>query len=172
MNDFWARKLGTTVPEQPVQTRRAWWQDEPQQVYDQGRQLAQLSPHGYPAETVPNPQQADQVFKSLLRVPADQLTGEQMEFMAEYELSRPKYNNTCPQCGSGNYITAGTRLAGVTMPTEKCFDCGLSARGPEPAVGGRATGAAKSTRQIDTGGGSGSMYMAFRGVPSSYIPRG
>lgn len=166
--NFWASKLGTE--QQPVQPRRAWWQDEPQQIYDRS-QISQIPPQGYAAETVPV-QQADQIFKSLMRVPADQLTQEQMEFMAEHELARPKYNNACPQCGSGNYTPAGTKLGGVMMPTEKCFDCGLSARGPEPAIGGRPSGAAKSTRQIDTGGAAGSMYMTFRGVPSSYIPRG
>jgi hypothetical protein len=175
--NFWEKHLAQT-PTSPVLNqgpRRAWWQDEPQQVqqtYERSQQVAQLSPHGYAAETVPNPQQEDQVFKSLLRVPADQLTPEQMEFMAEHELARPKYNSTCPQCGSGNYVPSGTKLGGVKMPTEKCFECGLSARGPEPAIGGRATGTAKSTRQIDTGGGAGSMYMTFRGIPNSYIPRG
>lgn len=168
--NFWASRLG--IEPQPVQPRRAWWQDEPQQTYERPQQTARLSPPGYTAETVPNPRQEEEVFKSLLRVPADQLSQEQMEFMAEYELARPKYNHSCPQCGSGNYTPAGTKLGGVMMPSEKCFDCGLSARGPEPAIGGRSTGAAKATRQIDTGGGAGSMYMTFRGVPSSYIPRG
>jgi hypothetical protein len=172
MNDFWSRKLGTEPVQPAPQTRRAWWQDDPQQIYDRGRQLADLSPHGYPAETVPNPHQEEELFKSLRRVPASQLTDEQMDFMAEFELRLPKYNQMCPQCGSNNFAPQGSRIGGVTMPTDKCFNCGASARSPEPALGGRATaGASKGTRQIDTGGGAGSMYMAFRTVPNSYIPR-
>jgi hypothetical protein len=105
---------------------------------------------------------------------ANNMSAEDMEWLASYELQSDKYNNVCPQCGSGNYIPAGTRMPGVgMMPTEKCFDCGLSARGPEPSLGGTGKGASKSTRQIDTGGAGGvGTYMAFNGVPRSYLPRG
>jgi hypothetical protein len=113
----------------------------------------------------------EQYVKSLLKVPADQLSQEQMDMIAEWELrSKAKYNTECPQCGSGNYVPSGTRIGGTTFSTEKCFDCGLSARGPEPALGGR--GAAniptREVRQIDTGGAAGSMYMRFDGLPPNY----
>jgi hypothetical protein len=118
-----------------------------------------------------SPDQEKDLFTQLSRMSADKLSADQMEFMAEYELKRPKYNQSCPQCGSGNFIPHGTRAGSVTMPTDKCFDCGYSARGPEPALSGRGQGTGKGTRQIDTGGAAGSMYMAFRSVPQSYIPR-
>ncbi len=164
--NFWASKLG--VEPQPVQpARKAWWQDDPQQVYDQ----RQLPPPGYPQQAVA-PQNDEAMFRQLQRIPAGELTQEQMEFMAEHELGRAKYNQSCPQCGSNNFVPAGSKVGGVLMPTDKCFECGASVRSPEPALGGRATaGASHVTRQIDTGGGAGSMYLQFRSVPSSYRPR-
>lgn len=106
-----------------------------------------------------------------------QVNAEQAEAIAEYDLThKAKYQNRCPECDSGNFIPAGTRVqaAGVgVMPTDKCFDCGYSARGPERAVGASSSGGSSiHTRQIDTGGHAGSsMYMKFTGVPRSYVPR-
>ncbi len=179
MNDFWARKLGISQPSAPAQvsggTGKVWWQDEPQQTYQQAPpdRYQQLAPPGMaPAEPAMSQQQEDQLFRQLQQVrDATTLTADQMEFMAEYELKRPKYNQSCPQCGSGNFIPHGTRAGSVTMPTDKCFDCGFSARGPEPALAGRASGKGSVTRQIDTGGAAGSMYMQFRSIPQSYVPR-
>lgn len=165
--NFWASKLGME-PQQPVQqTRRAWWQDDPQQVYDQ----RQLPPQGYQQQAVA-PQNDEAMFRQLQRIPAGELTQDQMEFMAEHELGRAKYNQSCPQCGSSNFVPAGSKVGGVLMPTDKCFECGAGARSPEPALGGRSTSVGSvSTRQIDTGGGAGSMYLQFRSVPASYRPR-
>ena len=178
MNDFWARKIGASQPSAPPASgggSRVWWQDAPQETYQQATpdRYAQLSPSGgYQAvEPQMSPDQERALFGQLARVPADKLSADQMEFMAEYELKKPKYNQSCPQCGSGNFIPHGTRAGSVTMPTDKCFDCGFSARGPEPALAGRASGKGHVTRQIDTGGAAGSMYMQFRSVPQSYIPR-
>jgi hypothetical protein len=177
MNDFWARKLGTvsqpTAPSSTAGTStRVWWQ-EPDPLPQTSR-YQQLSPDY--AEEQPagmTQQQEQQLFQQLLRVPADKLSAEQMEFMAQFELKRPKYNQVCPQCGSGNFIPHGTRAGSVTMSTDKCFDCGFSARGPEPALSGRGSSSGSATRQIDTGGGAGpSLYMSFQRVPSSYMPRG
>ena len=183
-NDFWSRQLGvpSNEPQRPAQApQRAWWQepDPYHQAQPQYGGLAQQMPgqyqgsHGNPA--IPqNGQGFEQYIAQLKAIPAGQLSGEQMEQIAEFELrTKASQNNTCPQCGSTNYIPAGMRVGGVIMPTEKCFNCGLSARGPEPAIGGRGGGGASSAaRQIDTGGGAGSMYLKFRGVPASYMPKG
>lgn len=166
--DFWARQLGVEAPQPSQPVKRAWWQEEPQRVYDRG-----IPRQGYQPEAVA-PQNDEVMFRQLQRVPASELTQEQMEFMAEHELGRAKYNQSCPQCGSSNFIPAGTKTGTQIMPTDKCFDCGASARSPEPALGGRgrASGVPSSvTRQIDTGGSGGSMYMKFNSVPVSYRPR-
>lgn len=174
-SDFWAKQLGVppSEPQRPSQPQqRPWWQDpDPYQAASPAlqRQMPQAGAPSYGGES------EQVVINQLKSIPAGQLSAEQMEQIAEYELrTKAIQNNRCPQCGGGNYIPAGTRIHGVTMPTEKCFECGLSARGPEPAIGGRGGGggASSSARQIDTGGGAGSMYLKFRGVPGSYMPRG
>jgi ribosomal protein S27AE len=180
MSTFWEKRLGTPAPE-PVRAQspaKVWWQTEPAETYQQAvpDRFSQLAPqsHGYGhPDTGMTQQQEHQLFQQLSRINADKLTPDQMEFMAEYELKKPKYNQSCPQCGSGNFIPHGTRAGSVMMPTDKCFDCGYSARGPEPALSGRGSAAGRATRQIDTGGGAGpSLYMSFQRVPSSYMPRG
>lgn len=162
---FWDKVV---VDTQPVQvqapaSRRAWWQ-EPDPL--------PMAQYGQP---VSGPSRAmmsrDARYQSLKKSTVDGMSSEDMEFMAEYELGLDKYNTSCPHCGSSNYVPAGTRIAGTTMPSEKCFECGRSARGPEPQRGGRAKGTATATRQIDTGGAVTSMYMKFNGVPSGYMPR-
>jgi hypothetical protein len=123
-----------------------------------------------------------QFIAQLRRIPSDELTGEQMEMIATWELQnlddrhRTQAGQTgamCPQCGSGNFATAGTRNAHGVFTTDKCFDCNYSARGPLPALGGRSAGkkATSHARQIDTGGGAGSMYLSSRSLPGQYAPR-
>lgn len=190
-SDFWSRQLGVPAnePQRPAQApQRAWWQEpDPYQQAQQQRQelapgyqpqptnyggLQQQMPYGGPTAGAGVPEA--QYIQQLKATPASQLSGEQMEQIAEFELrTKQNHNSSCPQCGSSNYLPAGMRVGGVIMPTEKCFNCGLSARGPEPAIGGRGGGGASSSaRQIDTGGGAGSMYLKFRGVPASYMPKG
>lgn len=174
-SDFWSRQLGvpSNEPQRPAQApQRAWWQDP--DPYQQAAQPALQRQMPYSGPTAGPAVPEAQYIQQLKAIPAGQLSGEQMEQIAQFELrTKQIQNNACPQCGGSNYIPAGTRVGGVVMPTEKCFNCGLSARGPEPAVGGRGGGGASaSARQIDTGGGAGSMYLKFRGVPASYMPKG
>lgn len=186
-SDFWARKIGglatpqSQVPSPPPQPQGAWWHEpQPQQPYGYNPSLQAQMP-GQSAQF----QQADgtvinqQIVQQLMRVPADQLNQEQMELIAEYELaSKPKYNQSCPQCGSANFAPVGTKIGTHRLGSDKCFECGGSSStfvsSPEPALGGRASSSApyRDVRQIDTGGANGqSMYMQFRGVPQAYVPR-
>jgi len=162
---FWDNVFAAPEPQQranqPVSQARAWWQDEPQQVYQQT--------HGETLRLEPQQQNLAEIRKR----GHDQISAEEAEAIATYDLAtKAKYQNVCDQCGSGNFIVAGTRVAGVIMPTNKCFNCGNSARSPEPAVGGGSGSGSIHTRQIDTGGAGGtSMFMKFNGVPRGYAPR-
>lgn len=152
---------------------RAWWQDAPEQVYQPQQGYLQDVASGYPAQQQ-GPNDAD--LKKIRKRGHQQVSSEEAEAIAEYDLAtKQKHLNRCPECDSGNFIPAGTRVnvGGVgIMPTDKCFDCGYSARGPERAVGGGSGGGSIHTRQIDTGGAGGnSMFMKFTGVPRSYAPR-
>jgi hypothetical protein len=154
-------------PTAPV-AGKAWWQDEPQQVYQPQQPGSQVTGYGQQQQQGPSQQQLQQIRKR----GHEQISSEEAEAIAEYDLAtKAKYRAVCDQCGSGNFILAGTRVAGVTMPTNKCFNCGNSARSPEPAVGGGSGSGSIHTRQIDTGGAGGSMFMRFSGVPRSYAPR-
>lgn len=176
MSEFWSRALGTApAPQQEAPASRAWWQsDDP---YANMRPV-ELAP-GYNPNPVNYGEQQQQVnteryVKQRRKMGHQNISWEDAELIAEYDLAtKAKYQNECPQCGSGNYLPAGTKMGSTIMPTEKCFDCGLSARGPEPALGGRGgAGPSSLTRQIDTGGAGGqSMFRVFRGVPQSYMPR-
>jgi hypothetical protein len=167
---FWDNVFAAPEPQQranqPVSQARAWWQDEPQQVYQQ---------NVAPSHALNYPQQqgmSQQDIAAIRKRGHDNISAEEAEAIAEYDLAtKAKYQNVCDQCGSGNFIVAGTRVAGVVMPTNKCFNCGNSARSPEPAVGGGSGSGSTATRQIDTGGGGGSMFMKFNGVPRTYAPR-
>lgn len=146
---------------------RAWWQDEPQQVYNNAPVIEQ---QGYQQQPVP--QQQD--LRKIRKRGHQNISAEEAEAIAEYDLSHnAKYQNRCPECDSGNFILSGTRGVGAVATTDKCFDCGYTSRGlnPERAVGGGSGTGSIHTRQIDTGGGGGSMFMKFNGVPRSYAPR-
>jgi hypothetical protein len=118
-------------------------------------------------------QLSEQDLAQIRRRGHGQISSDEAEAIAEHDLAtKAKYLTVCDQCGSGNFLLAGTRVGGVTMPTNKCFNCGNSARSPEPAVGGGSGKGSIHTRQIDTGGAGGtSMYMKFTGVPRTYAPR-
>jgi hypothetical protein len=199
--DFWSRQLGgqpqhqapPAQPAQPRQPQRAWWQDpEPEPQYQPPQQYAP-APQGYGQQQVGALQQQmpyggstggaglpeGQYIAQLKRVPSSELTGEQMEHIADYEIRTMGQHTTragqtgshCPRCDSGNFATAGTRNAHGTFTTDKCFDCNFSARGPEPGIGGGSKKGSKPTRQIDSGGGVSSMYLRFNGLPNQYVPR-
>jgi hypothetical protein len=194
VSDFWSRQLGVPAaprpaqpaaprqqqPAAPRQQQRAWWQEPepepqyqpPQQGYQNQALQAQM-PYGGATGGAGMPE--GEYVRQLRRLSSDELTGEQMEMIAAYELSHDaKHQQSCPQCGSGNFVLAGTRspIGGGTTSTDKCFDCNYSARGPMPALGGRSNGRAaeRHARQIDTGGGAGSMYLASRHLPGHYAP--
>lgn len=149
---------------------RAWWQnDDPYAQVAQGQQYIQQN-YGQPQGPS---QHTQQQLREIRRRGHQNISAEEAEEIARFDLeTKAKYQNVCDQCGSGNFIPAGTRVAGMIMPTNKCFNCGNSARSPEPAVGGGSGSGAIHTRQIDTGGAGGqSMYMRFTGVPRSYAPK-
>lgn len=202
-SDFWARKIGGIATPQPQaappSSGGAWWQPEPApQPYSQpdGYRAAQgyppplpYPPQGYnpalqaqmpgqhPGQVAPGSR--DQHIQQLMRIGADQLSQEQMEEIAQWELeNKGRYNQSCPQCGSANFAPRGMKLLNTTLGSDKCFDCGASSSthtsSPEPATGGSGASKARrlDIRQIDTGGANGqSMYLAFDGVPGSYLPR-
>lgn len=198
-NDFWSRKLaGIAQPAPqapaPASQQGAWWQDTPAQPqYPQQYQgyngnppipqgynpaLQAQMPYGGPTGAQGMP--LEQYIGQLKRIPTEDLNQQQMEEIARFELEHDrKYNQTCPQCGSGDFVPAGTVIQGKRMGSDKCFACGASAStftsSPEPAVGGSKASKApyRDVRQIDTGGAGGhSMYLKFNGVPQSYVPRG
>lgn len=183
-SDFWARKLAGVVqpaPQQapPPQQGGAWWQEAPQQYrgYQSPALQAQM-PYGGPAGAQGMP--LEQHIVQLKRIPAEELSQEQMEAIARFELEHDqKYNQVCPQCASANFAPAGTVISKKRLGSDKCFDCGASSStytsSPEPAAGGKGNSKAayRDIRQIDTGGAGGqSMYLKFNGVPGSYVPRG
>lgn len=204
-SDFWAKAIGGIArpapPQQQPPQQGPWWQDGGQPQYPPQQQYPQQQyhdPYGQPAQPYPqgyNPalaaqmpgqypgqqgqQGRDQYIAQLKRIPADQLNQAQMEEIAQYELDTDhKFNQSCPQCGSANFIPAGMVLGGKRMGSDKCFDCGASSStytsSPEPARGGSQASKApyRDVRQIDTGGAGGaSMYLKFRGIPNSYVPR-
>ena len=146
---------------------RAWWQnDDPYAEIHQGQQVVQ---ENYGQQQGPSAQDIQKIRKR----GHQNISADEAEAIAQYDLAhKDKYAAMCDQCGSGNFILAGTRIAGVVMPTNKCFNCGNSARSPEPAVGGGSGAGSIHTRQIDTGGHAGnSMFMKFNGVPRSYMPK-
>lgn len=198
MSDFWAKRLaGIATPQPqaaPPGSGGAWWQPDaapmppavsgtnfgpvpafPQQGYNPALQ-AQM-PGQHPGQVAPGSH--DQHIQQLMRIGADQLNQEQMEEIAQWELeNKGRYNQSCPQCGSANFAPRGMKLLNTTLGSDKCFDCGASSSthtsSPEPATGGSGASKARrlEIRQIDTGGANGqSMYLAFDGVPGSYLPR-
>lgn len=181
---FWERKLaGIAQPKAPAPPPQqgVWWQQpepapQPQQYgYPDPALRAQMP---YQGPTGPNGMPDQEYINQLRRTPADRLSQQQMETIAEWELANVrKYNQSCPQCGSANFAPAGTVIASKRLGADKCFDCGASSStytsSPEPAVGGSKASTApyRDVRQIDTGGHAGnSMYLKFRGVPAEYMP--
>ena len=170
---FWDNVFSNGQAPQPqAQTARPWWQDEQvHQTFEQppGPRMGDQYVQSQGQRQGPSQQDLQKIRKR----GHQNISADEAEAIAEYDLAtKPKYQNVCDQCGSGNFVVAGQRIAGVVMPTNKCFNCGNSARSPEPAVGGGSGQGAIHTRQIDTGGAGGnSMFMRFNGVPRSYAPR-
>lgn len=167
---FWDNVFQTPAqPASPPLTQgqpRAWWQNDDPYQNVQG-QVVQPQPQQYQTGLT------DQEIAQVRKRGHGQVNAEQAEQIAEHDLAtKAKYQQVCDQCGSGNFILAGTRIGGVIMPSNKCFNCGNMARSPEPAVGGGSGSGSIHTRQIDTGGHGGtSMFMKFTGVPRSYMPK-
>lgn len=163
---FWDNVFqGPAQPQAPAPPQsRPWWQDpDPYEQVPRGQVQQPQYQQG--------PSQQD--LQKIRKRGHNQISPDEAEAIAEYDLAtKAKYQAVCDQCGSGNFILAGTRIAGVIMPSNKCFNCGNMARSPEPAVGGGSGKASIHTRQIDTGGAGGnSMFGVLTGVPRSYMPR-
>lgn len=161
---FWDNVFQGQAQQPAPVTGRAWWQDpDPYEQVPRGQAQQPQYQQG--------PSQQD--LQKIRKRGHNQISPDEAEAIAEYDLAtKAKYQAVCDQCGSGNFILAGTRIAGVIMPSNKCFNCGNMARSPEPAVGGGSGKASIHTRQIDTGGAGGnSMFGVLTGVPRSYMPR-
>ena len=174
MSDFWSRKLGVTPPppaQTPVAavqqaTPGAWWQSSPVSQHAQG----QVPPETYQ-------QQGSGVqhdLRTLKAMRADEMSQEDMEALALLELQSDKYNQSCPQCGSDNFLPHGTRVGNMKMGTDKCFDCGASSStltaSPEPAAGGSTGKAGRATKQT-AHGGQGFNGRHHSQLPTVYLPR-
>lgn len=170
-SDFWARKLGVTPapPGQPMPapttpaTAGAWWQPTPVATHvqvppQQGQQL----------------DSAPRDYRTLKAMRAEEMSQEDMEALAEFELQFDKYNNHCPNCDSTNFLPQGARIGNVRMGTDKCFDCGASSSAltasPEPAVGGSGGKAGRATKQT-VHGGQGITGRHHSQLPVQYLPR-
>jgi hypothetical protein len=179
---FWAKKLGGQAPPQqppphvqqqasPV-TPGAWWQ-APSGIASPppGQPPPQDSGAYQPAQMYADQQYTAQQLKSMR---ADEMTQEQMEQLAVYELQGSKYNTACPACGSTNFLPQGTRVGNMRMGTDKCFECGASSSAltmsPEPAPAGGGT--SKSTRHArqTEHGGQGSYGKHHSQLPGQYVP--
>ena len=166
MSEFWSRKLGGQQPPPHVppapQTGTAWWQTPAHPA---------VQPHTPPESYPPGDSGAAVSFtyQQLKSMKADQMSQEQMEALAMYELQEAKYNNACPHCGSTNFLPAGAKVGSARMSTDKCFECGAGARSPEPAVGGSST-PGQATRQLNRGAGSYGQHHSA--LPQQYLPRG
>lgn len=184
MSEFWSKKLGAPAPVQPaVPTPPPWWADsQPVPQYQpptqyQGQQYspalaAQMNQNtpmaGHPSH--------DQYIAQLRKIPSGDLTQEQMEEIAEWELSHvSKMTERCPRCGSGNVMKSPPSRYGSA--SDRCFDCNYSSYGPDmqPATSGTPRGGSTAARQIDAGGAVKSMYLKVgdgKGIPANYVPRG
>lgn len=157
--NFWAKAFQSEPINPPVTPTygKVWWQNDAP------------TPPPTMHNTVSAPSYGGHDIKALKKKRAVDLTVEEAEAVAEYDLAQSrKHHNECPQCGSGNITEMQHRMGTVT----RCFDCGYAPRSPEPVVGASSgNGQSSATRQIDTGGAGGSMYMRMQGVPASYQPK-
>lgn len=164
-SDFWARKLGGARPAPaapaPVPQGSAWWQ----------------TPASVPVQQPAIPQPAlaprDSV-EQLQNIPADQLSQDQMEQLAESKLQQAKYNTGCPQCSSTNYAPQGTKMASGRMTSGHCFECGYSdssspAQSPDMQPGGKGKSGSPARQTAD--GGAVRKAIQREGLPAQYIPR-
>lgn len=178
MGNFWADKLGQQAPPPHVQQvpqvpaapqqsgPTAWWMTPAHPSVQPTPQ--QGMPYGDSA--VSNIQYTYQQLKSMR---ADQMDQGMMEALAEIELTFDKYNNVCDQCGSTNFLPAGSKVGNYRMPTSKCFECGNSSgaltNSPEPAAGGDRRKSSQHTRQV--GGAQGSYGLHHSQLPANMVPR-
>lgn len=165
---FWAKKIGVQPQQQqPAQPQApgAWWQTPASVPVNPG-----TPPPGYGH---PGSGMEQYTMAQLKGMRADQMSQEQMEQLASLELQGDKYNHHCENCGSDDFIPAGTRINNQRMPVDKCFHCGSQGGvtgSPEPAVGGSTGKRGHATRQVGNGGGSYGQHVSQ--LPSGMIPRG
>lgn len=166
MSNFWEKQLNGSAPpphvQQPVARAGAWWMT-PAQVPAQ--------PHTPPQQN-PGLDSGRLSYAELKHMRADDMSQEQMEALALLELQEQKYNNACPNCGSDDFLPAGTKIGTQKMPTDKCFHCGSSGAitgSPEPAHGGGSGKPGRATRQL---AGHGSYGQHHTQLPQQFLPRG
>ena len=172
MSNFWADKLGGSAPpphvqQQPSRAPQApWWAPTPASPH-----LQVQAPAAGQAASMPH------TYDELKRMRADEMSQEQMELLAEYELQADKYQQNCPHCGAGGFIKQGDRVGGIRFGTDRCFECGAGAStltmSPEPAAGVTGNKAASiHTRQTANGGLQATYGHHHTSLPASYLPRG
>ena len=150
MSDFWARKLGNNSNnvvdvERSNSAQQPWWQAPPAApVTRMEVQGNAMLPGGVTVE-------------KLSEMDASTLSGEALEIVAQYKLSKDKYNHACPYCNSTNFGGAnGTRYA------DRCFDCGymsggVASRGDhQMQPRGHIGGGGKASQHINGGAGTAS----------------
>ena len=172
MSGFWEKQLGVPQQAPPHIAQPAspsapgsWWQT-PASVPVQ----PPTPPPGHPG-TDSGGQYSYQQLKGM-RV--DDMDQGMMEQLAVYELQEAKYNQSCPNCQSPDFIPAGTRIGSARMPNDKCFHCGSQGAltgSPEPAAGGGTGKPGRQTRQT-AAGGQGSYGQHISQIPQQYMPRG
>ena len=165
--DFWGKKLGGQQPPPHVQQAPppgAWGQAPAAIAASTPQQQAHADSGAY--------QPVQYSYAQLKAMRADVMTQEQMEALAMYELQEGKYNNTCPNCNSTNFLPQGTRVGNMKMGTDKCFECGASSStltmSPEAAIGGNPGKPSHHARSAD--GGRGSYGLHHSQLPQAYVP--
>lgn len=170
MSNFWAEKLGAAqappphIPQAPAAPQQsgpvAWWMTPTHPSAPTPQQM----PAGDSAV-----RDIQYTYQQLKGMRADQMDQGMMEALATIELTFDKYNNVCDQCGSTNFLPAGSKVGSFRMPTNKCFECGNSARSPEPAQSGKAGRQSQHTRQLN--GGQGNYGQHHSQLPPNMAPR-
>lgn len=169
MGNWWASKLAGDAPphvqQPPAAAPGAWWSPASPHVQ------AQVPPEGYRQPgSVMQPQED---YRTLKAMRADEMSQDQMERLALMELSEARYNNECPNCGSPDFLPAGTRVGSAKMSVDKCFHCGSSGaltNTPETAAGASSGKAGRATRQT-AHGGQGITGRHHSQLPTQYLPR-
>jgi hypothetical protein len=127
VSSFWAQRVGIQpqqqqAPAPPPASTRPWWQPQPVAPAP-----VVLTPEQMPAHEFPPAQQGSVApegeahFGDLLR--QDEYTTTKAQSAKDTE--------TCPSCGSTNYV----RASGHPNSMKRCFECGTNPRFEQMAAG-------------------------------------